>query len=100
MHPRTLSLLRLTGNTFIWLGLAVGVVSLALRVVDLQSFSDLLFAVGDMIRTTAQTVGFGVLLLLLAEIVYLLQKREALVSAGRLEAKNSTDSPFQPAPER
>jgi hypothetical protein len=75
MHERTLKVLRWTGTVFIWLGAVVGVVSLLIRIADVQSVGALLFAITDAIKATAESVGIGVLLLLLAEIVRLLQRQ-------------------------
>ena len=75
MHERTLTLLRWIGYAFIWLGLAVGTISVVIRIADLQSVNAFLFAITDAIKSTAQSVGLGVLLLLLSEIVRLLQQR-------------------------
>jgi hypothetical protein len=75
MHERTLKVLRWTGTVFIWLGVVVGVVSLLIRIADVQSVGALLFAITDAIKATAESVGIGVLLLLLAEIVRLLQRQ-------------------------
>jgi hypothetical protein len=49
-----------------------------MRVPDLQSVGGLLFAITDAIKIAGESVGFGLLLLMLSEIVRLLQTRTTL----------------------
>ena len=78
MRERSLRLYRWIGISFIWLGIAVGFVSFLMRVPDLQSVGGLLFAITDAIKIAGESVGFGLLLLMLSEIVRLLQTRTNL----------------------
>jgi hypothetical protein len=82
MQERSLRISRWIGISFIWLGIAVGLVSFLMRVPDLQTVSGLLFALTDAIRITGESVGFGLLLIMLSEIVRLLQVRRNLSSEG------------------
>jgi hypothetical protein len=78
MQERSLRLSRWMGISFIWLGIAVGIVSFLIRVPDLQTVGGFLFAITDAIRTAGESVGFGLLLVMLSDIARLLQTRPTL----------------------
>ena len=69
MAKGTLKNLRLLGVIFIWLGFAIGILSLLLSIPSVCSFTGLLMLLASTIETVARTAGLGALLLALTGLI-------------------------------